>query len=556
MAIKTATPHLKNMRPPIAIYKAVVEISPDIIIITDAEGKILDVNRIGIELFEHKTKTSFLKIQSFAELFENKNDFNRFARLIVSRKGFIDTFETRMQGKQGTVFDALIKTDAIADPDGMFSGSAVFIRNITKRQQALRQAERRNVRLAMLNAVSMTVSSSLDLNEVLHSTVDKIIEILEPDSVRIYLLEEKTDMLCLATHKGHSDNFINQTHMKHREVGIGLLGKTVLNGKARIVNNFLRAEDPFIASFLEEGLQSSAYIPLVSKGKPVGVMCVSNRSEFKFSNEYTNFLMAIGTQIGLAVDHANLYEDIKKAYKDLKLAQEQIVRSEKMASLGKLAATIAHEINNPLAAILNYIKLIKKIITKGRFLPERMPDINRFLNIMDTETVRCGEIVKSLLAFSRDSDIEMKTYSLEEIIDRTLNIIDHDLKIRKIRLIKKIKPDLPQIKCAVKQIQQALLNIMSNASEAIAENGIITVSAKRLKNSGFLNIAIADTGCGILKEDVTNIFEPFFTTKEEGQGVGLGLSVVYGIIKRHHGSVTVKSDPGKGSVFRIQLPIA
>jgi signal transduction histidine kinase len=344
--------------------------------------------------------------------------------------------------------------------------------------------------------------------------------------------------------------------MKRREVGIGLLGQTVLTGKARVVNNFLRSEDPFVECFLEEGLQSSAYIPLISKGKPIGVMCVSSRSEFKFSDEYINFLMAIGNQIGLAVDNANLYEDIKNAYKDLKLAQEQIVRSEKMASLGKLAATIAHEINNPMAAILNYIKLIKKLITKGRFLPEKIPDITRFLNIMDTETIRCGEIVKNLLAFSRDSNIDMKIYSIEEIIDRTLSIIDHDLKIRKIRLIKEIEPDLPQIKCDIKQIQQALLNIMSNASEAIAESGIITVSAKRLKNSGFLDIAISDTGCGILKEDIKNIFEPFFTTKEEGKGVGLGLSVVYGIVTRHQGSVLVESEPGNGSVFRIQLPIA
>jgi signal transduction histidine kinase len=372
----------------------------------------------------------------------------------------------------------------------------------------------------------------------------------------MYLLDEKSEMLCLATHTGLSDNFINKPMMQIREVGIGLLGQTVLTGKARIINNFLRSEDPFVDCFLEEGFQSSAYIPLVSKGKPVGVMCVSNRSEFKFSDEHISFLMAIGNQIGLAVDHANLYEDIKKAYQDLKLAQEQIVRNEKMASLGKLAATIAHEINNPMAAILNYIKLIKKLITKGRFLPEKIPDITRFLNIMDTETVRCGEIVKSLLAFSRESNIEMKKYSIEEIVDRTMNIIDHDLKIRKIKLIKEIEPHLPPIKCDIKQIQQALLNIISNAAEAITGGGIITVAAKRSENNGFLDIAISDTGCGISKENIENVFEPFFTTKEEGKGVGLGLSVVYGIITKHQGSVMVESEPGQGSVFKVQLPIA
>jgi signal transduction histidine kinase len=360
----------------------------------------------------------------------------------------------------------------------------------------------------------------------------------------------------LAAHRGFSPSFIEKDSMRSRPVGEGLLGKTVLTREARIVDNLLRLDEPYGECMLEEGIKTTVYVPLVLKGEPVGVMCVCSHEPFAFSEDYVDFFEAIGNQIGMAVHNAVLYEETNRTYRELKEVQEQVIRSEKLASLGKLSATIAHEINNPIAAVLTYTKLMMKLVSRGRFSQDRIDDISRYLKTMSSEMTRCGDIVKNLLAFSRQARTEVKAQDIDPIIRRTLDLLSHDLALKEIQLIVNIAPDLAQVKCDFRQIQQALLNLISNASEAMENGGTLTVSAAPAEKSGFMEISIADTGCGISKEDQKSIFEPFFTTKAEGKGVGLGLSVVYGIISNHMGFIEVESETGKGATFRILLPVA
>jgi two-component system NtrC family sensor kinase len=426
-----------------------------------------------------------------------------------------------------------------------------------KIKDAQQQIEQLNNRLAGLYAISKTINSSLNLDVILSSTVDNILETHESDSIRIYLLDAEEKVLNLAAHKGLSTNFISKSFMKSRQPGNGLLGQTQLDGKTKIVDHILKSIGPYVDLFVEEGLQSTVYMPLITKGASIGVMCVSSRTLNKFSSEYVEFLSAIGNHIGIAVDNANMYKNIKTAYKDLREVQEQIVWTEKLASLGKLAATIAHEINNPLSGVLNYIRLMIKLLGQNRFSQEKLEDISRYLQIMESETARCGEIVKDLLAFARRTKITIESNSIEDIINKSLNLISHDLELKEIQLKKTIEPKLPKVKCDFKQIQQVLLNLMYNASEAMLNGGILTVTAKRAAGAkALLEIIISDTGCGIDEQDMENIFEPFFTTKEEEKGVGLGLAVVYGIITKHNGSIAVESELGKGSTFKIRLPCA
>jgi two-component system NtrC family sensor kinase len=183
----------------------------------------------------------------------------------------------------------------------------------------------------------------------------------------------------------------------HQLRGDGLLGKTVLRREARIVNNFSRLEEPYVDCIVEEGIQSTVYVPLLLKGAPVGVMCACSHEQFAFSEDHVDFLTAIGNQIGLAVHNAMLYERANRTYQELKDVQEQVIWSEKLASLGKLSATIAHEINNPIAAVLTYVKLMIKLVNRGQFSQDRVEDISRYLNTMASEMTRCGEIVKNLL---------------------------------------------------------------------------------------------------------------------------------------------------------------
>lgn len=430
-------------------------------------------------------------------------------------------------------------------------------RDITQKKEAQQQQQIEQFRiwLATLNTISKTVSNSLNLDKILSSTIDKILETLEVDSVRIYLLDDGRKALRLVAHKGLSSDFINNPLIRSRKPGDGLLGQILLDGETKVVDNTLQSGTPYADLLIEEGLTSIVDIPLTTKGASIGVMCVSSLTPYKFSSEVVEFLTAIGNHIGVAVDNANLYKNIKEAYQDLREAQEQVVQAEKLASLGKLAATIAHEINNPLAGVLNYIRLIIKQLTRNHFSHEKLEDISRYLKIMESETARCGEIVKDLLAFARRTKITIESNNIEDIIDKTLNLISHDLEMKEIQLQKTIEPNLPKVKCDFKQIQQVLLNLMYNASEAMPNGGTLTVTAHRAVGAkALLEVVISDTGCGIAQQDMEKIFEPFFTTKEEGKGVGLGLSVVYGIIAKHNGTITVESKLGKASTFNVRLP--
>jgi len=536
-------------------FRTIFERSWDAMVLTDRKGDILEINPAGLELLGYRDKGELRSAGSAMDLFENRDDLYRIQKRLSS-DGFVTEFETRMSGKKGEPFEAVITSSVVLDIIGQITGYVMIIRDVTLKKSAQQEIENRNFRLAVLNAISLAVSSSLNLDQVLNKTIDKMLEILGTDCVRIYLLDDNREILNLVAHRGFSPNFIKRRFMRSRRVGDGLLGKTVLTREAKIVDNYLRSDAPYVDSIVEEGIQSTVYVPLLLKGESVGVMCTCSHDPFTFSEDYVDFLTAIGNQIGMAVHNAMLYERINRTYQELKDVQEQVIRSEKLASLGKLSATIAHEINNPIAAVLTYIKLMMKLVSRGQFSEARVEDISRYLKTMSSEMTRCGDIVKNLLAFSRQTKTEVKVQDIDPIIRRALDLLSHDLTLKQIQLIVNIAPDLPQVKCDFRQIQQALLNLFSNASEAMENGGALTVSAYPAGKSGFVEITISDTGCGISDEDQKSIFEPFFTTKEEGKGVGLGLSVVYGIISNHNGSVEVESEMGKGSTFRILLPVA
>jgi len=550
----TIDKRLKHLEKSEEKYRTIVERSLDGIILADPKGTILEINQAAVKILGYKSKDEVLVLGSALALFESQEDLVSFQERLFG-DGFVSGFEARLVGKDGKAFDALSSSNVILDVVKQVTGYVILFRDITERKRAQAQVKRQNVRLATLNAISLTVSSSLDLKKVLNTTIDKMLEFIGPDCVRIYLLDDKREALNLAAHRGFSARLIKQDDMRFRRVGDGLLGKTVLTCETRVVDNFNRSEDPYVKAIAEEGIQSTVYVPLVVRGEPVGVMCVCSRSEFKFSEDYVAFLTAVGNQIGVAVHNAMLYEEANRAYQELKEAQEQVIRSEKLASLGKLSATIAHEINNPIAAVLTYVKLMMKLVKRGHFSQDRAEDISRYLGTMGSELTRCGEIVKDLLAFSRRSRIAIKPQNIDQIISRTLALASHDLKLKEIRFVSEIEPDLPMVRCDFRQIQQVLLNLISNASEAMEGGGVLSISAMRAGKNGFLEITISDTGCGISKEDQKNIFEPFFTTKAEGTGIGLGLSVVYGIITNHNGSIEVESEIGKGSTFKVLLPI-
>lgn len=249
-----------------------------------------------------------------------------------------------------------------------------------------------------------------------------------------------------------------------------------------------------------------------------------------------------------------LEEKVKQKTDALKKAQSQLVQIEKMASLGKLSASVAHELNNPLEGILTYAKLIAKRLRKREELSEIMQEMLDDVELIISETERCGNIVKNLLLFSRKQVGDFATVPINQIVEHATRLVQHHLKISKVELETYYPDEEVGLYCNANQVQQALIALFVNAVEAMPDGGTVTVKVEKQSETGDIIIKISDTGMGIAEEDIPHIFEPFFTRKKEGKGVGLGLSIVYGIIERHGGNITVDSELGSGTQFTITFP--
>ena len=240
-----------------------------------------------------------------------------------------------------------------------------------------------------------------------------------------------------------------------------------------------------------------------------------------------------------------LEKRVEERTKELREMQDSLIQSEKMASLGKMSAGVAHEINNPLTSILINTHLMLEKTEKNHLFQE-------YLSLIADETIRCTNIVKGLLEFSRQNPPRKVFTDINEIIKRTLQLLEHQAAFQNIRVIKKLDESLPQIKVDKDKIKQVFWNLMINAAEAMPHGGTLTLFSQLSGDKKYVEVVFTDTGAGIPQEYLNKLFDPFFTTK--GGGTGLGLAVSYGIIEQHQGKIEVKSEPGKGSVFTISLP--
>ncbi|MBU2511575.1 PAS domain-containing protein [bacterium] len=248
---------------------------------------------------------------------------------------------------------------------------------------------------------------------------------------------------------------------------------------------------------------------------------------------------------------------VKERTKELQDTHSILLHQDKMASLGKLSAAVVHEINNPIAGILNLIMLMKRINEEESLSKTESEQFNNYLTLMETETRRISRIVSNLLAFSRQSNEELNRLDFNELIERTLVMNSNLIKINNIQIEKKLAEQLPRLLGAEDPLQQVLVNLMSNAIEAMetSKKKLLTIETNYSLAENRIHISFTDTGVGIPEKHFPKLYEPFFTTKKKGKGVGLGLSLVYGIIEKHHGKIAVTSKLNEGTTFEISLPV-
>ncbi|MGA8179055.1 MAG: ATP-binding protein [Desulfobacterales bacterium] len=240
---------------------------------------------------------------------------------------------------------------------------------------------------------------------------------------------------------------------------------------------------------------------------------------------------------------------------ELKSDLQKLIQEDRMISLGKLAASCVHEINNPIQGLLMFSGLMEEMLAEGQPTTGDLAQFKKYLSLMSRELERCGTIVSGLLSFSRESKLEYTDLDLREILDTAITLTRHTMNINNIKLVTDLFTKPLMVKGDNNQLQQCLLNLIFNAIEAMPDGGQLRVSSKFdvAENRAF--IGIQDTGYGIKKEHLEHIFDPFFTSKEEGKGTGLGLSIVYGVVKNHQGSIHVDSIVGKGSLFTLSFPL-
>ena len=398
--------------------------------------------------------------------------------------------------------------------------------------------------LAALNELSRLVVSTLDLEEVLRLAMRGINKIIKAEAACLFLLDETTNELVLRVSL-HGPRNLGPLKL---EVGQGIAGWVVKEGEALLVPDV--TGEPRYDSLLSERLgikcRSVLSVPLVIRDHVIGAIELMNSMDGKFTDDDLELLGSMATTVAIAVENARLYTELSEFTRELEKSQDQLIRAEKLAATGKIAASLAHEINNPLQAIHNCLHLVIHKSSLGQ--DKRL----EYLSMAQEEVERLIDLVQRMLDFYRPSKETVAPVDIEALLDDVLSLAAKRLQHARVMVHRDATSPLPLVDGVSNLLKQVFLNIIINAVEAMPSGGDLYIETTRDERRQEVSISFTDAGEGIPVAELANIFDPFFTTKPKG--TGLGLSVSHGIIERHGGRIDVRSDVGKGSIFTVRLP--
>jgi two-component system NtrC family sensor kinase len=417
------------------------------------------------------------------------------------------------------------------------------------------ELSQRNRNLEILTGLIQAVHKFSNLDEIYKVALDSITELENVDIVMIYLVDEQKREAVLKAHRNLSEDYIRRAERIPYPKGI--TWKVISTG--RVINIEDIQKDPDLGPAGRDlGHHGVLGIPIFLEEKVIGVIWFMSYKEHDFNQREVNLLSALGDQIAIAISKAKIFEEMKQQtqelrvlYETLKSAQERLVQSEKLASLGQFVSNIAHEVNNPLTPILGYSRLL---LDKPDLDAERRRNA---IEIIYKSAERLKKVIENLLSFSRERKSGREYVSINHLIEEVLELRDRNLKLGNVEVIKNLSSELPRIVADPDEIRQVFTNIILNAEQAMAGAG----SGGRLevmtgiKEESIIEISFTDNGPGIRSEILGKVFDPFFTTKPVDKGTGLGLSISYGIIRDHGGDIYALSEEGKGATFIIELPI-
>jgi PAS domain S-box-containing protein len=523
-------------------YRTLISNVQEGVFISTPQGRFLDFNEAFLRMSGYASREELLNTD-IAALYANPADRDRLKKLLADY-GSVADFEFEIRRKDGETRTVLESSNAARDAAGNIIAYQGFMLDITERKRAEQEIRRRNRELLVLNSIATTLNESLDLSDSLHKTLRQICELFSLEVSSLYLFECANETLRRVAAVGHRSEFAKNFPPTRVQ-------PELLQHIQAVHATFLSVQGlPLPAVFRElqraEQIVAAHVVVLWSKDKVIGGLVVGSRIPRDFSPADINLLIAVASQISSAIERTLLYDQTRQAYDDLRRTQEQLLHSEKLAAVGQLISGVAHELNNPLTAILGYSQLLTSC---GQVGPQGL----EYSEKLYKQAQRTHRIVQNLLSFSRQHKPERVPVRLNQILEDTLALRDYDLRMSNIRLHLDLAEDLPSTLADPHQLQQVFLNLVNNAVDAILEasaNGDLWV--RTAHERGKFVVEFVDSGAGV--KDASRVFDPFYTTKPVGKGTGLGLSICYGIITEHGGQIRVRNAPGKGACFTIELP--
>jgi PAS domain S-box-containing protein len=523
-------------------YRTLVSNVQEGVFISTPQGRFLDFNDALMRMLGHENRSELLGVD-ISGIYATPSDRERLKKLLQEH-GSVADFEFEIRRKDGEVRTMMESSIAVRDASGNVTAFQGFLLDITDRIRAEQEIRRRNRELLVLNSIAQTLIESLDLSDSLHRTLRQMAELFSLDASSLYLFDEQTLMLRRIAVVGYKSEYA-------RHFPAMSMQPELLQHVKAVHATFLSAQGlPLPLLFRDvqqkEGLQASFVVILWSKDRVLGALAVGTREPREFSPADINLLIAVGSQISNAIDRNSLYEETRQAYDNLRRTQEQLLHSEKMAAVGQLISGVAHELNNPLTAILGYSQLLTSSAEIG-------PQGLEYTGKLYKQAQRTHRIVQNLLSFARQHKPERAPVQLNQILEDTLALRDYDLRMKNIRVHLELAPDLPVTAADPHQLQQVFLNMVNNAVDAVLEDSSEGDLWVRTDLRGDrLAVEFTDSGPGV--REPSRVFDPFYTTKPVGKGTGLGLSICYGIVTEHGGTINVRNVHPRGASFTIELP--
>jgi PAS domain S-box-containing protein len=461
------------------------------------EGRFLDCNQAMWGFLGYQNKEEFLKMDIAKDLYVDPEDRKTFQGL-VEQLGFVKDFEVEWKKKNAERITVLITADAKKDREGMVIG---------------------------YEGINMDISDRKRMERELKEAHDFLLNLIESSVDGIIVTDMKGDILIF--NKG-AENLLG--YKAEEVVGKMNIRSIYQPGVAKEVMEKLRSPD-------FGGVGKLTSFPIFHRKKD-GELIEGDLSASIIYDEKGNEIASVG-----------IFKDLRERLRierELQKMQEALLQSEKLAAMGRLTSQIAHELNNPIYGIMNTLELLKTEIP-----PESKR--RRILELSLSEIQRLSEMLRNMLSFSKPEEEKRRPIKIDELIEGILLVMEKQMKESNIQVETSLAPDIPEIMASTNQMRQVMLNILKNAKEAMPKGGILTV--RTVREGEMVIIHIQDTGIGIPEKIRDKVFEAFFTTKQKVKGVGLGLSVCYGIIKDHCGEIKIESEEGKGTTFIISLPI-